>query len=104
MHFLRCTRTAPRALCCCLVTAGESTPLLRRPGSSLHAGTLNVGSAALLMETTAAAGDTAVARMAALVEAAASQQSPAETMVAQVGLAELSLWCNYFFFTARPFC
>ncbi len=64
--------------------AGESTPVLRGPGSTVHAGTLNVGSAVLRVRTTATAGDTAVARMASLVEAAASQQSPAEALVAQV--------------------
>lgn len=58
--------------------------MLRGPGSMVHAGTLNVGSAVLRVRTTAAAADTAVARMAALVEAAASQQSPAEALVAQV--------------------
>ena len=42
--------------------------MLRGPGSPVHAGTLNVGSTVLLVKTTSAAGDTAVARMAALVE------------------------------------
>ncbi|KAL4442750.1 hypothetical protein ABPG77_006744 [Micractinium sp. CCAP 211/92] len=60
---------------------GESAPVPRRPGDAVHAGTLNVGSAPLLVRTTAAAGDTAVARMAQLVEQAASQQSPAEAAV-----------------------
>ncbi|KAL4424213.1 hypothetical protein ABPG75_001514 [Micractinium tetrahymenae] len=60
---------------------GESAPVLRRPGDTVHAGTLNVGSTPLLVRTTAAAGDTAVARMAQLVEQAASQQSPAEAAV-----------------------
>lgn len=60
-------------------------PVLRGPGSTVHAGTLNVGSAVLRVRTTAVASDTAVARMAALVDAAASQQSPAEALVAQVG-------------------
>lgn len=57
--------------------------MLRRRGDVVRAGTLNVGADELLVVTTAAAGDTAVARMAALVEAAASQQSPAEAAVAR---------------------
>jgi hypothetical protein len=39
----------------------------------------------LRVRTTAAAGDTAVARMAALVAQATGQQSPAEALVARVG-------------------
>ncbi|KAL4854718.1 Cadmium/zinc-transporting ATPase HMA2 [Chlorella vulgaris] len=62
---------------------GESVPKSRRPGSLVHAGTINVGAGTLLVCTTAAAGDTAVARMATLVEQAASQQSPAEALVAK---------------------
>ncbi|KAL4852632.1 Cadmium/zinc-transporting ATPase HMA2 [Chlorella vulgaris] len=62
---------------------GESVPKTRRPGSLVHAGTINVGAGTLLVCTTAAAGDTAVARMATLVEQAASQQSPAEALVAK---------------------
>ena len=42
----------------------------RNPGSTVYAGTLNVGSTLLHVKTTTAAGDTAVARMAALVEQA----------------------------------
>lgn len=60
--------------------------MLRRPGDAVHAGTLNVGSTPLLVRTSAAAGDTAVARMAQLVEQAASQQSPAEAAVTKVGM------------------
>lgn len=70
--------------CSALRPAGESVPVTRRPGSLVQAGTINVGAGTLLVCTTAAAGDTAVARMAALVEQAASQQSPAEALVAKV--------------------
>ncbi|EFN58930.1 hypothetical protein CHLNCDRAFT_140903 [Chlorella variabilis] len=59
---------------------GESAPVARGPGAAVHAGTVNVGATTLLIRTTAAAGDTAVARMAAL---AASEQSPAEALVAK---------------------
>lgn len=38
------------------------------PGSKVSAGTVNVGGGVLQVVTTAAAGDSAVARMAALVE------------------------------------
>lgn len=55
----------------------------RGPGSSVQAGTVNVGTALLRVRTTAAAADTTIARMAALVEQAASQQSPAEALVAR---------------------
>jgi len=61
--------------------------VLPGPGSTVRAGTLNCGSGVLRVRTTAAAGDTAVARMAALVEQAASQQSPAEALVARVRAA-----------------
>ena len=44
--------------------------MARGPGAAVHAGTVNVGATTLLIRTTAAAGDTAVARMAALVEQA----------------------------------
>ncbi len=55
------------ALTGCL-SAGESAAVARGPGATVHAGTVNVGGTTLLIRTTAAAGDTAVARMAALVE------------------------------------
>ena len=69
---------------CSIFCVGESAPVLRGPGTMVRAGTLNCGSGVLRVRTTAAAGDTAVARMAALVEQAASQQSPAEALVARV--------------------
>jgi hypothetical protein len=48
--------------------SGEASPVTKAAGSPVSAGTVNVGGGTLLVLTTAAAGDSAVARMAALVE------------------------------------
>ena len=58
--------------------------MVRSLGDMVFAGTINVGSTLLRIQTTAAAADTTVACMAVLVEHAASQQSPAEALVAKV--------------------
>ena len=48
--------------------AGEAVPVPKSVGSGVSAGTVNVGGGTLHVVTTTAAGDSAVARMAALVE------------------------------------
>ncbi|GAB4817246.1 hypothetical protein N2152v2_004292 [Parachlorella kessleri] len=62
---------------------GEAVPVPKSVGSTVSAGTVNVGGGTLHVVTTAAAGDSAVARMAALVEKATAAQSPTETLVAR---------------------
>ncbi|KAK9812049.1 hypothetical protein WJX73_001132 [Symbiochloris irregularis] len=60
---------------------GESVPVNKSIGDQVMAGTVNVGSGLLQINTTALAADGAVSRIATLVEQAASQQSPIETIV-----------------------
>lgn len=59
---------------------GESVPVAKTLGSAVSAGTVNQGGV-LEVETTATAGDSAVARMARLVEEAQSARSPTERWV-----------------------
>jgi Cd2+/Zn2+-exporting ATPase len=54
---------------------GESRPVTKSPGDALMGGTINAGSCTLTLAVTAAAGDSAVARLAALVETAAGSKS-----------------------------
>jgi Cd2+/Zn2+-exporting ATPase len=54
---------------------GESKPVTKIPGGSVLAGTINCGSVALHVRATAAAGDSTVARLGALMEAAAASKS-----------------------------
>ncbi|KAK9829953.1 hypothetical protein WJX72_008845 [[Myrmecia] bisecta] len=62
---------------------GEATPVKKGPSDQVLGGTLNVGSGLLVVTATALAADSAVARVASLVEQAAGQQSPTETLVAR---------------------
>ena len=59
---------------------GESVPVAKKAGAAVSAGTVNQGGV-LEVETTATAGDSAVARMARLVEEAQSARSPTERWV-----------------------
>ena len=54
---------------------GESKPVTKAPGSAVLAGTINCGSVALRVRATAAAADSTVARLGALMEAAAASKS-----------------------------
>jgi len=62
---------------------GESSPVKKEEGDEVLGGTLNCGSGSLVFRTTASAGDSAVARMAKLVEEATSKQSPMESLVSR---------------------
>jgi Zn2+/Cd2+-exporting ATPase len=59
---------------------GESVPVARAPGDEVFAGTVN-GDGALEVRTTRAAGDTTLARIIRLVEAAQARRSPSERWV-----------------------
>ncbi|MCB9378609.1 MAG: heavy metal translocating P-type ATPase [Holophagales bacterium] len=59
---------------------GESVPVARAPGDEVFAGTIN-GRAALEVESTRAAGQTALARILRRVEEARSRRSPSEQWV-----------------------
>jgi len=59
---------------------GESAPVVREPGDEVFAGSIN-GRAALEIEATRAAGQTALARILRRVEEARSRRSPAEQWV-----------------------
>ncbi len=62
----------------CALLTGESLPETVRPGSTLHAGTMNM-TAPLVMSVEAAGGDTLVSDIAATMEAA--EQSKARTVL-----------------------
>lgn len=59
---------------------GESVPVAKKAGAAVSAGTVNQGGV-LEVETTATAGDSAVARMARLVEEAQGARFPTERWV-----------------------
>ena len=59
---------------------GEAVPVSKKVGAAVSAGTVNQGGV-LEVETTATAGDSAVARMARLVEEAQGARSPTERWV-----------------------
>jgi len=59
---------------------GESVPVAKRPGDELFAGTIN-GAGALVARSTREAGDTTLARIIRLVEAAQARRSPSERWV-----------------------
>jgi len=59
---------------------GESTPLTKRPGDTVLAGTVNA-EGALEVVVTRAAADSTVARIARLVAQAQAQRSPAESFI-----------------------
>jgi heavy metal translocating P-type ATPase len=62
---------------------GEPLPVLRRPGDPVFAGTLN-GTGALRVRVTRAAADSVVARIVALVEAAAATKAAGQLFVERV--------------------
>ncbi|WIA11582.1 hypothetical protein OEZ85_011687 [Tetradesmus obliquus] len=57
------------------MVTGESKPVTKSIGQAVLAGTVNSGSIALKVRATAAAGDSTVARLASLMEAAAASKS-----------------------------
>ncbi|WIA31711.1 hypothetical protein OEZ86_002587 [Tetradesmus obliquus] len=57
------------------MVTGESKPVTKSIGQAVLAGTVNSGSTALKVRATAAAGDSTVARLASLMEAAAASKS-----------------------------
>ena len=59
---------------------GESVPVEKRPGDAVFAGSLN-GTGALTLRATRGAGDSAIARIAALVEEAQRRRAPLQTTV-----------------------
>jgi Cd2+/Zn2+-exporting ATPase len=59
---------------------GEAVPVSKKAGAAVSAGTVNQGGV-LEVETTATSGDSAVARMARLVEEAQGARSPSERWV-----------------------
>lgn len=71
---------------------GESVPVAKRVGSAVSAGTVNQ-SGVIEVETTAAAGDSAVARMARLVEEAQAARSPTERWVDRFSRVYTPLVC-----------
>lgn len=60
---------------------GESRPVKKHPGSKVSGGTVNTGSAQLIVRTTATTNDSAVARLIRLVEEAASNRSETEMLI-----------------------
>ena len=71
---------------------GESVPVAKRVGSAVSAGTVNQ-SGVIEVETTATAGDSAVARMARLVEEAQAARSPTERWVDRFSRVYTPLVC-----------
>lgn len=59
---------------------GESVPVSKEPGSPVFAGTLN-GTAALMVRSTKAAGDTTLANIIRLVDEAKEKRAPSEQWV-----------------------
>jgi hypothetical protein len=57
------------------MVTGESRPVSKAPGEAVLAGTVNCGSVPLRVRATAAASDSTVARLGALMEAAAASKS-----------------------------
>lgn len=65
------------------ILTGESVAVVKHPGDTVCAGTLNAGSGLMHVRTTATSDETFIAGMARLVEQATSRQSPAEAAVAR---------------------
>ena len=63
---------------------GESRPVFKSIDDPIYAGTVNVGGGFIVMQTTSVAADSAVARLAKLVQDAASQRSPTEMTIQRV--------------------
>jgi cation transport ATPase len=61
--------------------SGESRPLRRSTDNTVSAGSVNVGPERIVVRTTAMASESAVARLAKLVEDSLSQKSPTEVMI-----------------------
>jgi len=59
---------------------GESVPVAKRAGDAVYAGSLN-GTGALTLRALRGAGDSAIARIAALVEEAQARRAPLQTTV-----------------------
>jgi len=62
---------------------GEPLPVDRRPGDDVYAGTLN-GTGVLRVRVTTPAGDTVVARIAAMVEEAAASKAPTQLFIERI--------------------
>lgn len=60
---------------------GESKPVVRRPGDAVPGGAVNAGPTRLVVRTAALSSDSAVGRLARLVEESRSRRSPTERMV-----------------------
>ena len=60
---------------------GESRPVHKRIGEDVSGGTINVGNSFLKVQTTVLSSDSAVARLARLVEEAQAKTSPTENLV-----------------------
>ncbi|HND30463.1 MAG TPA: cation-transporting P-type ATPase, partial [Myxococcota bacterium] len=73
---------------------GESYPATKKPGLLVSAGTVNQ-SGVLEVETTASAGDSAVARMARMVEEAQAARSPTERWVDQFARIYTPIVCVF---------
>lgn len=65
------------------VVSGESLPVIREPGSPVVSGTLNL-SGRIEVEITAAASDSFVARVAALVEQAQARKAPVQQLADRI--------------------
>ena len=63
---------------------GESRPVQKVPGDTVHAGTVNVAGGYLTVRTTALSKDSAVARLVKLVQQAQAESSPTEQLVMKV--------------------
>jgi Cd2+/Zn2+-exporting ATPase len=59
---------------------GESVPVDKEPGAAVYAGTVN-GAGALVIRTTAPAGETTLARIVRLVERAQAERAPVQRFV-----------------------
>lgn len=60
---------------------GESKPSHKNVGDAVSGGTINIGNSPLIVRTTTAADDSAVARLIRLVEEAQSNRSPTEVLI-----------------------
>ncbi len=60
---------------------GESRPIWRKPDDGVSAGFVNAGPERMVVRTTALASESAVARLAKLVEDSLSHKSPTEVMI-----------------------